>query len=264
MTNLATTTQDPYASSDYNDTNVRLPKIQALRGEKGDIDCGYFVSEKEMEKAGWKAVRAKDLITYDYGSGNQEKGILLKNPRMLVVVRSPLFAIDRQLSQQDKALRVAGVYDRTAHGDRSIYNFGRYYEVLPLDQDNQPLSVSGFGYLAKGANCASFSQSWEQLVGSVTALHAEVNNIPVKPKNSIFSSLCVFQFSAKRELAGGSMKSFACKVGSHVTPTIENWEKYFLGRSADAGRSYLDILTPSEPNMLCLPEARAIEGEIVT
>jgi hypothetical protein len=52
MTTAPIKTKDRFASADYIDPAAKLPKIQALRGEKGDIDCGYFVTETEMEKAG--------------------------------------------------------------------------------------------------------------------------------------------------------------------------------------------------------------------
>jgi hypothetical protein len=56
-----------------------MPKIPALRGEKGDVDCD-FVTKAEMEKADWRSFKAKDLVTYQYNSGGQERGLLLKTP----------------------------------------------------------------------------------------------------------------------------------------------------------------------------------------
>ena len=218
-----TPTQDQFANG-HDDTAAQLPRIQALRGEKGDIDCGYFIAETEMEKAGWNAYKAKDLTTYQYNSGGQERGLLLKNPRMLVVPRSPLFAFDRQASTQEKRLIVSGVYSRQAHQERERYGLGQYYEILLLDENNEPLHELPLGYVAKGANQASFSSHWQQLVNEVTRCHAQANQIPARSKNSMFTCLCVFQFSVKRELAGGSMKSFACKVDTHVSPTAANWE----------------------------------------
>lgn len=100
--------KDRFASPEYTDPQARLPRIQALRGEKGDVDCGYFITQDEMQKAGWYEVKAKDLITYEFNGGGKEQGLLIKSPRMLVVPRSPLFAFDRQLSMQDKRMFVVG------------------------------------------------------------------------------------------------------------------------------------------------------------
>jgi Family of unknown function (DUF5895) len=245
--------KDQFASTDYNDPAAQLPKIQALRGERGDVDCGYFVTEAEMQKAGWKSFAAKDLTIYSYNSGGQERGLLLKTPRMLVVQRSPLFAFDRKASVQEKRMIVSGAYSRQAHKEREKYGLGQYYEVLLLDENNEPLHESPLGYLAKGANQSSFSSQWQQLVGEVTRHHAQANQIPARPKNSMFTCLCVFQFSVKRELAGSSMKSYACKVDGHVSPTAANWESFFLGRQEETADRFLNLMVLHEPTMMALP-----------
>jgi hypothetical protein len=247
-------TRDRFASAEYTDPQARLPRIQALRGEKGEVDCGYFITEAEMEKAGWYEVKAKDLVTYEYNSGGQEKGLLIKSPRMLVVQRSPIFAFDRQISQQEKRMMVVGAYSRQLHNEREKYGLGQYYEVMLLDRHNEPLHEVSCAYLAKGANQASFSTHWQQLVNEVTRCHAIANQIPARPKNVMFSSLCVFQFAVKRELAGASLKSYACKVNSHVSPTQSDWESFFLGRQAAAADRFLNIMAPTSELSLMLPE----------
>jgi hypothetical protein len=245
--------KDRFASSEYNDPNARLPMLQALRGEKGDIDCGYFITEAEMEKAGWYNINAKDLTMYQFNSGKEERGLLIKSPRMLVVSRSPLFAFDRQISMQEKRMTAVGAYSRQLHGaEREKYGMGQYYEVLLLNQDNEPLHETSCAYLGKGANQASFSAHWQQLINEVTRCHAIANEIPVRGKNCLFNALCVFQFTAKRELAGNSLKSYACKVDSHESPTPDNWEKFFLGRNSATADRFLNILAPSEADMSAL------------
>jgi Family of unknown function (DUF5895) len=258
----ALTIRDEFADESYNDTTARMPRIQALRGEKGDIDCGYFVTEAEMGKASWYNVPIKDLTNYTYNSGGSEQGLLIKKPRMLVSPKSPMFAFDRQQSTLTKKLVVVGQYNRQQYADRSIYGVGQYYEILLLDQNNAPLHEIPFGYIAKGANMASFSQHWQELVNDVTRIHAQVNQISARPKNQMFTSLCVFQFAVKRELAGDTLKSYACKIDRHAMPTLENWETFFLGRQPETASKFLNIMVPSEPNMLSLP-MMAIKGELV-
>ncbi len=247
-------TRDRFASSEYTDPQARLPRIQALRSEKGEGGCGYFITEAEMEKAGWYKVNAKDLITYEYNSGGQERGLLIKSPRMLVVQRSPIFAFDRQISIQEKRMMVVGAYSRQMHSEREKYGLGQYYEVLLLGPDNEPLHEISCAYLAKGANQASFSAHWQQLVNEVTRCHAIANQIPARPKNALFTSLCVFQFTVQRELAGNSLKSYACKVHSHVSPVQANWESFFLGRQPTTADRFLNLMAPTTELSLMLPE----------
>lgn len=244
--------KDRFADPEYVNPSARLPRIQALRGENGPADCGYFVTETEMAKANWFKYEEKDLTVYEYNSGGTERGILIQLPRMLVVPRSPLFAFDRGLSRSEERMFVAGKYNKQLHGDRSKYGTGQAYEILLLDNHNQPLHEIAFGYVAKGANQASFSSHWQQLVNEVTKCHAIANGIPARPKDVRFNSLCVFQFTVKRELAGNNAKSPACKVHSHIEPTQANWEQFFLGRQDDMADRFLNLLCPTSE--LVLPQ----------
>jgi len=261
--------RDRYASAEYVNPNARLPKIQALRGENSAEECGYFVVEQEMIKAGWKNIKEAELIIYEFNSGGKERGILIKSPRMLVVPRSPLFAFDRQASRAEEKTVVAGQYSKQLHSDREKYGTSQCFEVLLLDSNNQPLHEIGFAFVPKGASQASFSIHWQQLVDEVTKCHAVANGISARAKDVRFTSLCVFEFTVKRELAGTKAKSPACKVHSHTAPTQANWEQFFLGRNDEIGDRLLNILCPTTEltlptsSILALPAAtEAIDGEI--
>jgi Family of unknown function (DUF5895) len=256
-----TTQRDRFAQPEYINPNARLPRIQALRGENGAKECGYFITESEMSKAGWRASSESALTTYDYNSGGKERGLLIQSPRMLVVPRSPLFAFDRVMSRQEQRLMVVGQYQKQLHSDREKFGTAQCYEVLLLDADNQPLHEIALAYIAKGANQASFSSHWQQLTMEVTRCHAIANNIPARPKDVRFNSLCVFEFAIKRELAGKGAKSPACKVDSHTVPTQENWEQFFLGRVDDIADRFLNLLAPS--NELVVPDRGLSNDRIV-
>lgn len=265
-TAIAPVEQDMFASDEYVNPNARLPRIQALRGENGDKDCGYFINEKDLAISGWKNIVEKDLIVYDYNSGGSERGLLIKNPRMLVVPRSPLFAFDRVQSRVEEKLIVAGKYDKNKFSDRDIYGTGQVFEIILLDKSNTPLHDIGFAYIPKGANQATFSINWQKLVAEVTKCHAIANGIPNRAKDARFNALCVFDFTVKREIAGDKQKSAACKVDTYLSPTQENWEQFFLGRNAEIAGKFLKLLTPNTP--LALPHAiddatEPMEGEIV-
>ncbi len=252
LPNIQTTTRDRFAAPEYVNPNARLPRIQALRGENGASECGYFITETEMAKAGWREIDASQTIVYEYNSGGKERGLLIQSPRMLVVPRSPLFAFDRQNSRQEGRLVVAGQYNKQLYSNREQYGTAQCYEVLLLDDQNQPLHEIGLAYVAKGANQASFSSHWQQLVNEVTKCHAIANSIPARAKDVRFNSLCVFQFTVKRELAGNNAKSPACKVHSHVAPTQATWEQFFLGRQDDIADRFLNLLAPTSE--LSLPQ----------
>jgi Family of unknown function (DUF5895) len=250
--------RDRFAAPEYVNPNARLPRIQALRGENGASECGYFITEAEMAKAGWKSIDESETIVYEYNSGGKERGLLIQSPRMLVVPRSPLFAFDRQLSRAEGRLVVSGQYSKQLYSNREKYGTAQCYEVLLLDEHNQPLHEIGFAYVAKGANQASFSFHWQQLINEVTKCHAIANGIPARAKDARFNSLCVFQFTVKRELAGNNAKSPACKVHSHVAPTQANWEQFFLGRQDEVANHFLNLLTPTTE--LTLPQSQLVSA----
>lgn len=245
--------KDRFAEPEYVNPNAWIPRIQALRGENGPADCGYFVTESEMAKAGWLDFDEADMIIYEYNSGGKERGLLIQSPRMLVVPRSPLFAFDRQVSRQEERLVVSGQYSKQLYSDREKYGTAQCYEVVLLDKDNEPLHEIGFAYVAKGANQASFSFHWQQLLTEVTKCHAIANSIPARAKDVRFNCLCVFNFTVKRELAGTNAKSPACKVHSHVVPTQANWESFFLGRNDEVADRFLNLMMPTTE--LVLPVA---------
>jgi hypothetical protein len=254
--------KDRFAAPEYVNPNARLPRIQALRGENGASECGYFVTETEMAKAGWLEFDEKDMIIYEYNSGGKERGLLIQSPRMLAVPRSPLFAFDRIGSRQEERMVVSGQYSKQLHSDRAKYGTAQCYEVVLLDPDNEPLHEVGLAYIAKGANQASFSFHWQQLVAEVTKCHAIANSIPARAKDVRFNCLCVFEFTVKRELAGTNAKSPACKVHSHVEPNQDNWESFFLGRQDELADRFLDLMAPTTE--LFVPTMAQIEaGEIV-
>lgn len=248
--------RDRFAAPEYVNPSARLPRIQALRGENGASECGYFITETEMAKAGWGQTNESEMTIYEYNSGGRERGLLIQSPRMLVVPRSPLFAFDRQLSRQEERLVVAGQYSKQLYSNREKYGTAQCYEVLLLDANNQPLHEIGLAYLAKGANQASFSFHWQQLIDRVTKCHAIANSIPARAKDARFNSLCVFEFTVKRELAGNNAKSPACKIASHIEPNQDNWEQFFLGRQDEIADRFLNLLAPTTE--LTLPQSNLL------
>ncbi len=242
--------RDEFASADFIDPNAKLPRIQPLRGTTPQT-CGYFISIEEMAKAGWFDYDESQLIDYIYeSSGNVEQGILIPNPRMLVCPKSPLLAFDREKTKEEEQIVILGNYQRSYKEDENIGNI-QYYEVILLDDNNQPLHQVPFSYAAKGANGASFSILWKQFVSDLTNCHAITNRIAARPKDNRFNSLCVFSFQTKRDLVGnGKQKSFACRVVGYDKPTMQNWKDYFVGFNRTLKEVTWQTLQPTAPLMI--------------
>jgi Family of unknown function (DUF5895) len=242
--------RDEFADPAYIDPNARLPRLQALRGATAAL-CGYFIGAEQLAKAGWFdfAPIADKIVTYTYeSSGNEEQGLLLKSPRMLVCPRSGLLGYDRKGSNESGELMLVGHWRREFKDDENICNL-QVYEVILLGDDNLPLHAVPFRYLAKGANGATFSQEWTKLCQEVTTCHAIVNGIAAREKTDKFKSLCVFHFHTARETVGTKQKSAACRVTGHEVPTLENWRDFFIGYQPELKTLAWETLQPETPKL---------------
>lgn len=243
--------RDKFALQKFIDPDARLPFIQALRGPTKDL-CGYFVPVAQMAAAGWKNLDEANIVTYTYeSSGNEEQGILIPSPRMLVCPKTPVLGFDRQESQTTKSTVVLGRYTSDMKGVEHISNL-QYFQIFLLDGNNQRLHEIPLSYKATGANQATFSIHWQSFCQELNICHSLVNRIPAKPKNNQFNSLCVFCFSTSRDQVGDKQKSFAIRVVDHEKPTTENWRSYFVGLGLnDTEEEYVwSSLSPEQPLMI--------------
>jgi Family of unknown function (DUF5895) len=233
--------RDRFASPEYCNPNAKLPYIQSLRGENPG-ECGFFVSLEQMGKASWLNI-PETLDSYTFSSGAIEKGLIFRQPRMLVIPKSALLAARSVKGENGSSeLELLGKYSEFK-GQAGVSNI-QIFEVLLLDGDNCPLHEIPFQYIAKGATQATFSFHYQQLLLEITTCHAQANGISARPKTLEFNALCVFEFEVTRELAGNGQKAPACKVASHSKPTMDDWTNFFLGRNdelADRVFQLLDI-----------------------
>ena len=243
-----TLVKDEFADASFLDPNARLPKIQPLRGANAQT-CGYFISVNEIAKAGWSNFDAiaDQLIDYTYEtSGKTETGLLIQNPKMLVCPRSGLLGYDRKATKENQQMVIMGPWVRDYKEEENIGNL-QFYEIVLLSEDNQPLHTVPLSYVAKGANGATFSQHWQQLVTEVTTCHAIANAVPARPKDARFNALCVFSFQTGRELVGQKQKAFTCRVVGHDSPTAQNWKDYFVGYISEVKQLVWESLQPELP-----------------
>lgn len=253
--------RDEFASSQFVDPDARLPRIQALRGESNPEHCGYFVSLDQMAQAGWLSIDESQLIEYAFNSGATESGILIRQPRMLVCPKTPVLAFDRDESEKLQQTVIVGLYDRLAKESDRASNV-QFFQVFLVDSQNQPLHSIPLSYKAKGANQASFSQHWQQFCTEITACHAIENRIAAKPKNSLFKSLCSFEFQVERQLVGDKKKSHCCYVTSHTKPTLETWKQHFVGYDRQNKEWAWEALEPERP--LVIPQlARELQSPLL-
>jgi hypothetical protein len=236
--------KDEFCSTEFQSPNRRKARIQALRGSRS-LPFGYFISLAHAEQVGLN-LDGHNLVNYQFESGKAEDGIVLPSLRMVVRPSSYLFVEDRERSKLEKRTVIHDIW-RTEYKKHKQFGNVRFYEVLLLDEANQPLHDQPFAYTAKGANGATFGMGWNALVQKITELHAQANNIPISEKNAKFTSLCVFDFETEIErVEREGDRPEACKVVSYDLPNEENWKRYFLGYQ-DIRHKIWEILKPETP-----------------
>jgi hypothetical protein len=92
----------------------------------------------------------------------------------------------------------------------------------------------------------------------VARCQAEANKTLFRPKNEVFSALCIFQPIIIRKSVGDKVKSPACYIDGYVHPTVLNWQSFFMGTDERLADAIIDILNPRSRSLLSPPTAGTI------
>ncbi len=90
----ATALENEFLSSEFNAETTSYPFAQVLN-EKHNSECGFFISVDNLSAADWQLPDEQQFHAATWRSGEQTQGILIPNPRLLVLVHSPLFMSER-------------------------------------------------------------------------------------------------------------------------------------------------------------------------
>ena len=247
--------RDQFVSDEFIDKNASLPTVIVLNDK---LHCGYFIPVSTMAKCGWIDFDETQLISHTFHSSENEQGILIPNPRMLVCPKTELYQYDVQASEQQQKRAIVGLYDAALKDDKNIKT-ERLYLVFFLDENNNPLHSLPLKYAARGVNGATFEVERRAFKAQLETCHALINQVPAKPKNDLFHALGVFCFTTQAELIGEKQnKSWCCRVVSHQAPTTENWKDYFVGYTHLKDYTWSALEPGQKIDVLSMP---ALEGE---
>jgi hypothetical protein len=219
--------RDEFCSTEYVDTNASLPPVIVLNDK---TNYGYFITVNVMAKCGWIEFDESQLIGHTFHSGKSEQGVLIRNPRMLVVAKTDLYQYDVEETKKLGNKVVIGRFNLELKANPNI-KAERIYAVMFLSDENKPLHTSPLKYVGKGINGTTFDIERQAFKQELEGCHAIANRIPAKTKTDKFHALGVFAFTTKAELCGSPQKNWCCRVVAHEKPTLETWQNYFLGYS---------------------------------
>ncbi len=86
--------ENEFLSSEFNAETTSYPFAQVLN-EKHKSESGFFVSVENLGAADWQLPSEQQFHSATWRSGEQTQGILIPNPRLLVLAHSPLFMSER-------------------------------------------------------------------------------------------------------------------------------------------------------------------------
>jgi hypothetical protein len=255
MTNAITVPD--FTDSQYDDLTVTKPRLTALRGNN-DTNFGFFATLQDVGTCDWVNFDPTGVVTYEYQSGGKEEGLLFQNPIMLVLPTSPLLAIDKAKTKEQKRM-ICCEYDRAKHSERLVWDTGRSFDVILLGKDLKPLHTLPFEMILKGAAQATFHSAWLSSCQQIARMYCQSAKKIYKPKDDRFNKLCVFRPIVTRRLVGGEQKSYSLVVDSFVQP--ESIDDSFLGtvKHYEIANQLL-VIDRSTPLAL-MPAIESVEGE---
>ena len=257
MTNSNAITVPDFTDSQYDDLTIAKPRLTALRGSN-DTNFGFFTTMQDVGQSEWVNFDPSRVITYLYETGGKEEGLLFQDPIMLVLPTSPLLAIDKAKTKEQKRM-VFSEYDRARHSDRKIWDTGRVFDVILLGKDLQPLHTLPFEMVLKGAAQATFHSAWLSSCQQVARMYCQSAGKIYKPKDDRFNKLCVFRPVATRRLVGGEQKSYSLVVDSFVQP--ESIEASFLGTAKHYEVANQLLVINRDAPLALMPAAESAESE---
>lgn len=198
--------------------------------------AGIWIAYENQQLASWHEGKQLEggkeykVFTNKLDS-NDEKigipGVIYKQPRMLVIGRSPLlYGNDR---------KVIGIWRKDNSLEKTAYKFARRYMVIFVDALNEPLHIAPVQITAWGVFQVSFDQQLMSFRETCEQVYADFQHKPHEAKTLLWHAMWVFcpvLKTEQRERAGQA--SNACVCAGFEKPTALEWEKYCIGKKPHA------------------------------
>ena len=218
-----------------------VPYCQFLNGDRNTY--GLAITSANAEIANFQQGGTWDSTSFEFADGTQEKCIYItKEPRLLVINRSqPLMTDGTKTIAYDK--------DEYSRGEYKAFS---YAVVLPVDENNKPLSelpfrlkCSGFAGITFLKNYAYFNNA-ESFTKKFLNVYRSLTGDRAINKNDVFYAHAVYQPLLVREKATSTyngQSSFAVQTKDFVEPTKDNFVSLIIKNGSplsDKIKQYID------------------------
>lgn len=233
----ATTLDNEFLSSEFDGEITSLPFAQILN-DKRKSDNGFFITVENLAAADWLLASDQQFHTATWGNGEESAGLLIPNPRLIILAQSPLLMFERSTGLNLGAYE--GDFYRRAKGDLVLKT---KYLVYFVDHMNQPRHSVPMQLTMKGAAGASFGEQLRRFRLELEKAFATAHNQPVKRKSAKFHAMGVFCIQTEPQQRGEEQKAWVCTTVSHEQPSENNWLNYFVGFTSLKQRLWQDMDT---------------------
>lgn len=219
----STSIDNEFLSSEFDEEITLFPYAQVIN-EKRKSDCGFFITVDNMSAADWILATDQQYHTATWGNGEETQGLLIQNPRLIILLQSPLLMFERSTGLN------LGAYESNYYRrNKSTVVLKTKYLVYFVDEQNQPRHTIPMQLTMKGAAGASFGEHLIQFRLELEKAFALAHKKAVQRKNSRFHVMGVFCIQTEPQLRGDEQKAWVCATSGHEQPTQENWLNYFVG-----------------------------------
>jgi len=236
----ATSLNNEFLSSEFDGRINSLPFAQVLN-DKRKSDCGFFITADNLMAADWQFPDEQRFHTVTWGSGEEEDGLLIHNPRLIILSQSPLLMYERSTDLN------IGIYDPNYYRrNKKDVLLKSKYLIYFLDESNQPRHTTPMQLTLKSTVGATFGEHLQKFRMELEKAFAVAHKQPVRRKNNKFHAMGVFCIETEPQLKGDDQKSWACITINHEKPTEDNWLNYFVGFTPLKERLWADLDSHSE------------------
>ena len=210
------------------DSSEHIAYVSSPAAKAINAPAGIWVGFDNQQVAGW--IEGKELeagIAFEVSrrkydeSGNELKipGVLFKQPRLLVIGRSPLL--------QGSERKVNGLWSRD-----SGCKAARRYMLIFVDATNIPLHVAPIQLTAWGHFQLNFDKQLLLFRNELETAYATAVGKRKEAKSELWHSMGVFCPQLKTEMRGSAPnESPSCITVGFNKPTPENWLSLCIGKS---------------------------------
>lgn len=226
-----TTDRDEFDAESFESDRVSLPYLQMLNHQ--DLNqAGFFITVENAEAAKFQPTEEWTQHTTMFQSGETVEGYCSLTARFLILRQSKLLMFDRESGEFISEFR-------KSQYDRNSMVLKIRYLVYLVGKDKQLLHTSPLLLTTKGSFCGSFGETVRQFRNDMSKAYGAATGAK-KPRGDRFMALSVLAVQVKPELKGDKKKSWACSVVGYGTPTVENWQAFFVGYQADLKERILE------------------------